>query len=141
MLANLFDSITVDTECIRYNLDNETGFWWRIRAGNETGWSPSGESRYFSVAIPAAPQRRFSLDRFAFSDRQCSVVYSVARPCDLSMEFFDLRGNMVWSIRRTGREPGSYTESIPSRRLAAGTYLLHLRAGSFTASGDAVIVR
>ncbi|MBN1578268.1 MAG: fibronectin type III domain-containing protein [Chitinispirillaceae bacterium] len=141
MSAALVDTMAADTESIRYGLAYRTRFWWRVRAGNETGWGACSETQSFTTAFFAVKQLQFSLYRFAFYGRKGSITYSVAQQCDVHIELIDLKGNCVWKASWKNRGPGVYREQFPSWGFPAGTYLLSFTAGKFVTTADATLVR
>jgi hypothetical protein len=141
MREAFIDSMIVDTEFIRYHLDNKKEFWWRVRAHNETGWGAFSKMSYFKTAFPPLWVKRFSLDKITLSGRYGSITYGLAKQCDVRMELFDLSGKSVWKIVWENRSPGLYTENLSSRPLPVGSYLLYFKAGHFTKTGNAILVR
>ncbi|MBN1306356.1 MAG: hypothetical protein JXA18_00460 [Chitinispirillaceae bacterium] len=135
------DSMVADTEFIRRQLDDKKEFWWRVRSYNETGWSAFSETRYFRTLFPPYWEQRFSLDKFAFSGRYASIVYSLAEACDVRIELFDLRGKSLRTIILEQQSPGLYREHLPSLPFSVGTYLLSFRAGHFAKTAVATLVR
>jgi hypothetical protein len=141
MAVSFADSTAVDTQMTKYMLDDGADFWWRVKAYNKSGWSAYSEIRRFSVRFPVIPIFRFSLDRFILSGTKGLIVYHVAKKCDVSLEFLDLRGNCIWKRRRRGRPPGRHVEKLPLNKFHAGYYFLRFNAGPFEKRAGAILVK
>jgi hypothetical protein len=141
MTGAFIDSAAVDTEFTQYPLTDKSNYWWRVRAYNPTGWSGYSETMLFKTAFPAVWEKRFSLDRFSFSRKNGSVIYSIAEQCDVHLELFDMRGKTVWKAIRQNRSPGPYKEILPASAMPVGAYFLSIKAGSFVKTADATLVR
>jgi hypothetical protein len=53
--GSVIDSTVSDTTAVVYNLQNETTYWWRVRAHNSYGWGGFSEIRSFYVFATAVP--------------------------------------------------------------------------------------
>lgn len=140
MINNYIDSMVVDTQFTGSGLRNYGDFWWQVRACNETGWSAYSEKKQFKTRFPFEWTKRFSLDRFSFFPSG-AVRYSIAEPCDVTMELFNLHGVPVWKTVREQGTAGPYVEYLPSAGLASGKYFLSFKAGKFVKKSYAVLVR
>ena len=132
MAELLVDSMITDTEFVCRQLNDSTGYWWRIRAYNATGWSRSSEPRLITTRFPPPPPQRYSLDKTRISRNWLIVSYHVAQKNDVQMELFNLNGKSLVRKVFTGRLPGSHQDFLPFGRLSTGTYLLSFKVGSFT---------
>jgi hypothetical protein len=141
MADPIVDSTVIDTQVVKFRLDDKAQYWWRIRAFNEEGWSLYSGKRLFKTAFRAIPRQRFSLDRFSFFRNGGVVAYSLASRCDVRVRLFDIRGKTVWMVARESVGPGSHNEVIPALSFPVGAYFLSLKAGGLSATSDATLVR
>ncbi|MCL2218835.1 MAG: dockerin [Chitinispirillia bacterium] len=59
-----------------------------------------------------------------------NVNYSIKDRGTVRIDLFDLRGNRVKTLLNTAKSAGAYTERVSTSGLAAGAYVVKLRAGS-----------
>jgi hypothetical protein len=141
MQGAFVDSMAADTTLVRTRLVDNKEYWWRVRAANETGWSPYSEMRLFKTAFPVAPVKKFSFDNFAFHGNVGSIEYSIARQCAVRLTMVDLQGKTLWRVVKNKSVPGSYREQAPASRLPVGAYFVSLKAGPFTQAVKASLVK
>jgi hypothetical protein len=137
----LVDSMVSDTQCIVPGLSNLSVFWWEVRAFNESGWSGFSAKRKFATHFPVEWIKRFSVDRLSLFPSGGIVRYSIAEPCEVSMELYNLHGVPVWTSVRSQSSAGPFTEHVAAGRLPSGKYFLRFRAGDFVKKIPAMLVR
>ncbi|MEO0558695.1 MAG: T9SS type A sorting domain-containing protein [Bacteroidota bacterium] len=70
-----------------------------------------------------------------------TVEYTVASAGPVELALFDLSGRRVVLVDEGERSPGTYTAAIESSRLAAGAYVVRLRAGGRSLTQRVVVAR
>ncbi|GAB5535904.1 MAG: hypothetical protein Rubg2KO_21530 [Rubricoccaceae bacterium] len=72
---------------------------------------------------------------------RATVRYTVASAGLVEVSLYDLNGRRVATLEQGDRQAGAYTATIDAARLAAGTYLIRLRAGGRSLSQRVVVAR
>ncbi|MFZ1730719.1 MAG: S8 family serine peptidase [Bacteroidota bacterium] len=148
------DSTIVDTfslATINYSLYAE--LWWRVRAGNATGWGPWSEARHNTPfladaedlpAVPASPQLHPNYPNPVASgeaDAATLISYMLPHASAVRLEVRDLIGRRIAIADEGLREAGTHQIRFNAADLPAGHYLILLRAGEIMRARVMTVVR
>jgi hypothetical protein len=75
------------------------------------------------------------------TDGRSNVSFRLGRPGDLALHLYDQRGELVLELHRTGLNSGEGSVALDASSLPAGTYLLRLSSGEWSATTVVVVVR
>jgi hypothetical protein len=70
-----------------------------------------------------------------------TINYQLQRAVRVSLKVYDLLGREVATLVNENKGPGSYSAIFDASRLASGTYIYRLLAGSFTETKKLVLLR
>jgi len=122
-----------------YDLKYDTNYYWRMRAGNSTGWSPWGPDQLFRVGTPpvlSAPVHETPVDGSTNMPNQPSVSWAHAESVDeFEVEFATDAGftNVFESATLNESQRIYQIQTVLSY---STTYYWRVRAAKFYNSGD-----
>ncbi len=135
--STIADTLTLAT--IDYSWYEE--LWWRVRAGNATGWGPWSEARHNTPfladaeelpSVPASPQLHPNYPNPvgpAATGSSTILSYTLPRSAAIRLEVRDLVGRRISVADEGLREAGTHRINLSTEALSAGQYLILLRAG------------
>jgi len=97
-------------------------------------------SMMYMVAV-REPQTMSTLDRTKILNTALKTVrtgngvridYTLKDKANVRIDLFDIKGNRIKTLINTSKGAGAYSEQISVDGLAAGTYIVKMRAGSLT---------
>ncbi|MBE0645472.1 MAG: S8 family serine peptidase [Bacteroidetes bacterium] len=120
-------------------------FWWRVRAGNATGWGPWSEARpadrcdidtLTGIAgrgmLPESPQLHPNYPNpfgAGASEAATMISYSLPRAAVVRLEVRDLIGRRIAVADEGPRDAGTHRIRFDAAGMSPGQYLIVLRAG------------
>jgi len=132
-------------------------FWWRVRAGNATGWGPWSEARKSdrcgidtttgiagSGMLPSSPQLHPNYPNpfgAGTTDASTQLSYTLDRAVTVHLEIRDLLGRLIALADEGPREAGTHTIRFHADGLPTGQYLVVLRAGDVVRTRVMTVVR
>ncbi|MEL7363526.1 MAG: T9SS type A sorting domain-containing protein, partial [Bacteroidota bacterium] len=146
LLAALSADATAYTDA---DVEDGTAYFYRLTAfdddGNESAFSDEVEVRVTTVSAdegPALPTA-YALDGLYPNpvSGTATVSYALPEAASVTVEVFDLLGARVAVLTSTEQPAGYHEIGWTPDGLAAGTYLLRLRAGDFAATQRLVVLR
>ena len=95
------------------------------------------------LAAPDAPRAGYAIGSVGPTptDGRSNVSFRLGRPGDLALHLYDQRGELVVELYRTGLNSGEGSVALDASSLPAGTYLLRLSSGGWSATTTVVVVR
>jgi hypothetical protein len=72
---------------------------------------------------------------------EVTIKFSVAFRTLTSIEFFNTRGNLIYTPLNKYLEPGDYEMLFSVKDVPAGTYLVKFKSGFFTNSQQIIIIK
>ena len=102
----------------------------RFALSVDTGREPTAEEAVTLAAVAPNPVRE-----------EASLSWTLARPGTVSLEVVDLLGRVVQTVREGRSDAGAHTARVDASRLAAGVYVVRLRAGEETRIRRLTVVR
>ncbi len=110
-----------------------TIYYWRVYAKSKWGVSSRWAERR---AFATGPSTAISFQQITSSSYvlSCSghvIKYVLPSTLSVSMKILDLQGKVVWHLKSTAQNAGSYCQNINHNNLRSGQYLLEFKAGSF----------
>lgn len=130
MAGATIDSTISDTAKVLKNLINNKTYWWRVRAGNESGWGQYSSQAVFFVRIPLTSTRLPVLTHIKV---HCNgnLRYTIGTATPVSIRLYSMSGRQVYSSYQQCRQPGLYSVSLPVHSIPSGYYILDFRANGF----------
>jgi hypothetical protein len=139
-MSDIFISTEItDTTYVLNGLADKERFFWRVKALNKTGESNYSATNVFTTAFPAV--LKYSLDRFNFYRGLGHISYCIKQQSDVFIGLFNLKGEIVWKSKVRNAIPGHYTVNMQSGVLSAGAYIVSIKAGDFTGSAKATLIK
>jgi hypothetical protein len=148
------DSTLSDTAAaITVNMQLATDFWWRVRAGNATGWGPWSTARRNRLNISAVdgddafPKSIVLHQNFPnpvtmrVSGAMTILGFTLPTRMPVQLEIRDLMGRRVNVLTDETHSAGTHTIHFDASGLAAGQYLIVLRTMAGVLSRVMTIIR
>lgn len=119
-------------------LQGETTYFWRVRAGNESGYSDWSKSLRFttqmSTSLEDEQPRKFSLHQNYPNPFNPSTVvrYQIPKSSSVQLAVFNMLGERIATLVNRQQPAGSYEASFDASKLSSGIYIYRIRAGNFS---------
>ncbi len=114
-------------------LENETVYWWRVRAYNDAGWGEFSDPAKIVVNRPIVPviPADFSVTLSGAALQRGKVKYGIPEKCRVRMVAYDIRGRVVRTYLSKVHSPGNYSVFVDPNSLSAGKYFIIFSAGKY----------
>ncbi|NNE34765.1 MAG: T9SS type A sorting domain-containing protein, partial [Rhodothermales bacterium] len=145
-IAN-FSSTVVDSSGIESDslllasLENNTTYFWRVRARNEIGQSDFTETFLFTTgnATNVANEEDTVAGNFAlfpnypnpFND-QTNIAYEIAKPSQVRITVFDIGGREVTTLVNAVQAAGRHVVRYANASAASGTYFYRIETPDYS---------
>ena len=95
------------------------------------------------TSVESEHPREYSLDQNYPNpfNPSTTIRYSIAQQAPVSLEIFDLSGNLVATLVNGEQQAGIHQVTFDASRLSSGLYLYHLTAGSFSVSQKLLLLK
>lgn len=144
-------SLSLTEALLSIELATDTDFWWRVRAGNATGWGPWSSSRRNRFILTNAGAVLILPATVEFSPVYPNPVgmsgnistiirYTLPRATTTTLEVRDLLGRRIALLDEGFRAAGRHQFTLASASLPAGQYILILRAGAVLRSQILIVL-
>ncbi|MBR9977533.1 MAG: T9SS type A sorting domain-containing protein, partial [Bacteroidetes bacterium] len=145
-------SLSATEALLSIELATDTDFWWRVRAGNPTGWGPWSSSRRNRYILTGAGPVLSSPTTVELSpvypnpvgmagNTSTIVRYTLPRATVATLEVRDLLGRRIVLLDQGFRAAGRHRFTLESTTLPSGHYILILRAGNVLRSQSLLVIR
>lgn len=143
------DSLVSDTSRTVAIPGNGLRYYWRVRAGNPTGWGVFSEARTFTRALVAAGRDGHDIpERWVLEQSypnpfnpSTTIRYGLPVRSHSRLVVFNTIGEEV-AVLQDGNEDAGYHEvRFDASGLPSGVYLCRIRAGAFVATTKLLLVR
>lgn len=146
--SSTIDSTLTDTSKVVRQLQNNQGYWWKVRAGNNAGWGPFSQTRRFSVIVtsvagtPSLPTEYMLAQNYPNPFNPSTVVaYALPQETRVTLEVYSLIGERI-AVLVDGMQPaGFYSATFDAAGLASGLYIYRMRAGTFQQTKKLMLLR
>lgn len=138
-----------DTTWILHGLQDNTLYFWRVRAANSLGVSDYSAPRSFSTGMNVATEDEAGVPA-AFALRQnypnpfnpaTTIAYGLPRPAEVRLVVYDLFGRAVTTLVETRQAAGRYTVSFDAEGLASGTYFYRIEANAWSRTRQMILLK
>jgi len=143
----MIDSSVTDTFCVRQNLSSQA-YWWRVRAGNESGWGEFSEAWRLSVVITGLGDQNEIPTQYALYQNypnpfnpSTTIRYALPQASNVTLTVFNTLGQPVAKRVQEEQPAGYYEVRFDAVGLASGVYLYRLQAGDFVQTKKLVLLR
>lgn len=130
-IASTVDSTSTDTSIVWSKLADGI-YWWRVRAGNTTGWGPFSEARRFTVQLGAAVDADIIGSGMLLRNipnpfvGTTTIQFAVAGRSHVTLEIIDPLGRGIAVLVNEAIASGEHSMPFDAGTLAAGTYFCRL---------------
>jgi hypothetical protein len=142
------DTSVTDTFRIVADLDEPQEYWWRVKAGNPTGWGPFSEVWKFAVIILETVDEENIPQKFGISQNYPNpfnpvtvIEYDIPEESDVLIIVYDILGQEVATLVNEHKEPGSYKINWVAGNLSSGVYIYRIQAGEFAMIKKLILAR
>ncbi|HEX2959898.1 MAG TPA: Ig-like domain-containing protein, partial [Chitinispirillaceae bacterium] len=120
------DSSVADTMYIQRGFQNNTSFWWSVKAHNESGWGTFSTPQKFSIKIPTTSAANVNYFQITNGVSNCGyrMKYGLAEPSNVSLRIFTLQGKLIRTVVHAYQKSGNYSVAIPAALLSKGSYIV-----------------
>ena len=136
--ASTVDSTLTDTSSVVRRLQNNTTYYWRVRASNTAGWGPFSETRRFSVTMTGVGEDRGLPREFSLSQNypnpfnpSTTIEYGLPHNASVRLEVFNTLGQRVALLVNEQQNAGYHKVVFANANLASGVYFYRLQADKF----------
>jgi hypothetical protein len=143
LLTRIFaDSTVADTMIVCSALQNNSAYWWHIKAHNSAGWGNVNPARKFKVNIPitAVIPVKNSVDMRYVSGTNGIIRYGLSADSRVLIKMHNLQGKLLRTIVYGEQNAGTHQVLLRDVGLANGFYILVFRAGDFSRTGMISII-
>jgi hypothetical protein len=142
------DSTITDTVKNLGSLIADVTYYWRVRAGNASGWGPYSEVWSF-IAQPVGVKDRPEIpSNFVLAQNYpnpfnpaTTIEFGLPQASDVRIELYNLLGERLLTIVEGVRSAGYHTVRFDAGQLSSGLYLYRLSAGTVSIVRKMMLVR
>jgi hypothetical protein len=149
------DSSLTDTAHVILGVESGTIYWWKVKAGNSSGWGPFSEVHRFraiftGVKVDNAVPTNFALfQNYPNPFNPLTIIkYTIAGAGgsglgarNTSLVVYDVLGREVAVLVNERKQPGHYEMIFDGSRLSSGVYFYRMEAGTFVSTRKLLLVR
>ena len=149
-LPNLDDSVLMATSLQIGPLQNNTEYYWRVRAKNESGYSSFSPIWKFTTMLPSSVEQTSSVIPKEYELIQnfpnpfnptTDISFSIPKRSFVSIKVYDLLGREVAIIVSQELSAGTYTRHWNALNMSSGIYFYRLQAGTFTQTKKLILLK
>ncbi len=127
------DSTITDTLKVVRSIPNNARYFWKVRAGNVSGWGPYSEVRAYNVQYTGVATERELPKEFILSQNYpnpfnpaTQIEFGVPHAGRVTLEVYNLLGEKVATLVDGEQQPGYHQVAFDGARFASGVYLYRL---------------
>jgi hypothetical protein len=135
----IIDSTLTGTSKTSSGLIANQTYYWRVKAGNVSGWGPYSEGRNFVAIIVGVKEERGIPTTYELSQNfpnpfnpATTIEFAVPREAHVTLDVYNAIGERVATLLDEHRGAGWHTVSFDASSLPSGVYLYRINAGQFT---------
>ncbi|WP_158607304.1 T9SS type A sorting domain-containing protein [Rhodohalobacter sp. SW132] len=120
-------------------LEDGITYYWRVRAGNDSGYSDWSEVLQFTTQITTSTEftdmpKEYSLEQNYPNpfNPTTTVTFSLPKSSDVSVEVFNSVGQRVAQLVNTSKAAGVHEVSFDASSLSSGIYLIRMNTSEHT---------
>ena len=129
-------------------LEKGVTYYWRIRAGNESGYSDWSKSLSFTTVLPTDAGFADTPSLFELQQNYPNpfnpatlIPFSVPERSHVRVDVYNALGENVATLVNEVKEAGRYEIRFDATDLSSGIYLYRLQTPSFRESRQMLLVR
>jgi hypothetical protein len=144
--ALIFEDL-IDTTLLYQNLQEDTDYWWGVRAFNAVGWGDFSEVRMFTTKIASLKREELPGDYYVAQNfpnpfnPSTKIEYSVPKLSNVVIKVFDILGNEIETLVNEEKLAGTYEVEFSRISLPSGVYFYRLQAGDFVETKKMVLLK
>ncbi len=132
------------------NLNNETEYFWRVRATNNLGTGDWSETRSFNTGVVTSNEKHDDVIPQSFRLFQnypnpfnptTKISFELQSTQEVELVVYNLMGQNVATLVDGIRTPGNYTVSFDGKDLSSGIYFYRLTTENFTAARKMTLIK
>lgn len=127
-----------NTNHLLTGLDNNKNYYWRVRAGNTTGWGSYSDTWNFTTLIVGVDEDHLN-NNFVLNQNypnpfnpSTNISYSIPEQSSVKLEIYDALGRNISTLVNVDQSSGYYIVEWQPKNLSSGIYLYRLEAVSAT---------
>ncbi|WP_340104876.1 BspA family leucine-rich repeat surface protein [Rhodohalobacter sp. 8-1] len=142
------DSVLTDTSFVLEELDDQTTYWWRVRAQNDVGFGEYSDPQTFSfmptsVDPSAGVPVEYELSQNYPNPFNPSTVIEYALPetGHVELSVYNILGREVATLINDQKQAGYHQVTFDASNLASGLYIYHLKANGYEQSHQMTLIK
>ncbi|MCX6153524.1 MAG: T9SS type A sorting domain-containing protein [Candidatus Kapabacteria bacterium] len=145
--ASMFDDVKAiyALNYTSFNLAFSTDYYWKVRGFNEAGPGPWSVIRKFKTGITSVKDAELDYFSISISPNPVSdkfeLSYTLTESAPLTIQLFDVSGNMVQSTNKFIFAPGAYKDIVSLNGLSNGVYYVILSDGNHSGIHQISIIK
>ena len=130
------DSLQDTTFLFPNDLAENTQYYWRVRASNDSGYSEWSEVFVFTTEMSVSITNDQIPDEFTLKQNfpnpfnpVTQIKYALAEPSDVRLTVYNMLGQRVAVLVNERKSAGWHTVTFDASELSSGIYIYQIRAG------------
>jgi len=144
----ILDTIVTGTMIEIGDLTDFGMYWWRVRAGNASGWGPHSAARHFEVImvgselVSGVPVQFELHQNYPNPFNPVTLIrFAIPETSGVRLEVFNILGQKVAQLVDREKEPGWYEAVFDAGSLSSGMYIYRITAGTFSQTRKMTILK
>ncbi len=147
---SIIDSGLTVTSKIDTGLQNNTTYYWKVKAGNDEGWGSFSTVYNFKTSFLTGITDRNNNMPKEFKLNQnypnpfnpsTTIEFQIPKQSYVSLNVYDILGNKVAELVDQVKPAGRYTISFDAANLSSGVYFYTIEAGSFEQTKKLILMK
>jgi hypothetical protein len=141
-----------DIETTTYEIEEElagqTTYYWRVRAGNESGYSDWSEALAFTTEMTTSVEGKEQPREFSLGQNypnpfnpSTTISYELPENSNVQLTVFDMLGQRVATLVNEQQSAGQHEVNFDASRLSSGIYIYRITAGEFSQTRQMVLIK
>ncbi len=146
---SMIDSGLTVTSKLDTGLQNNTTYYWRVKAENDAGWGQFSSVYSFNTSFLTGIKDKSNLPKeFRLSQNfpnpfnpVTTIDYQIPKKSFVTIKVFDILGNQVSLLVNKDENAGKYAVSFDASELSSGVYFYSIDAGSFEQTKKLIVLK